>query len=199
MAKYDLYKVHGIDNQEQEEKYRARLVTEGSISKERLFKRVEQISGFNHGQADAIMSCIADAAVEFLREGYIVQLGDLGYLSATVTSHSVQKKKEIHAGSVRFNNVNLRISASLRKRMRSMPLERVEKPVTVSKDTSLEQRKELLKEHLRTFPCITRTDYAQLAHILKSKAVCDLKIFVEEGWLVKYGAGPAIVYLLAKS
>ena len=117
---------------EQEEKNRGRHVTEGSISKERLYKRVEQISGFNHVQTDAIMACITDAAVEFMRAGYIVQLGDLGYLPATVTSHSVQKKKDIHAGSVHFNNVDLRISGSLRKRMRSMSLQRVDKPVMVS-------------------------------------------------------------------
>lgn len=166
---------------EQEEKNRGRHVTEGSISKERLYKRVEQISGFNHVQTDAIMACITDAAVEFMRAGYIVQLGDLGYLPATVTSHSVQKKKDIHAGSVHFNNVDLRISESLRKRMRSMSLQRVDKPVMVSKDTGMEQRKDLLKEHLRTFLCITRTDYTQLTHILKSKTICDLKSFVEEG------------------
>ncbi len=48
MAKYDLYNVYGIDNQEQEEKNRGRHVTGGSISKKKLYKRVEQISGFNH-------------------------------------------------------------------------------------------------------------------------------------------------------
>ncbi len=38
MAKYDIYKVHGIVNKEKEEKYRARIVPEGTISKEKLYK-----------------------------------------------------------------------------------------------------------------------------------------------------------------
>lgn len=199
MAKYDIYKVHGIDNKEKEEKYRARIVPEGTISKERLYKWVEKTSGgFSRGQADAIMTCITDAVIEFLRDGYIVQLGELGYLSATVTSRPVKEKKEIRSGSVHFKNVNLRISNSLRKSMRSIPLERVEKPVITSKEITLKQKEYILRGYLETHPCITRTDYCSITHTLKNKAIHDLNQFVEDGWLSRYGAGRTVIYLLVK-
>ncbi|WP_077154024.1 HU family DNA-binding protein [Bacteroides bouchesdurhonensis] len=199
MAKYDIYKVHGIDNKEKEEKYRARIVSEGTISKEKLYKYIEKTSGgFNRAQADAIMTCITDAVIEFLRDGYIVQLGELGYLSATVTSRPVKEKKEIRSGSVHFKNVNLRISSSLRKSMRSIPLERVEKPALASKEITLKQKEDILRSYLETHPCITRTDYCHITHTLKSKAVDDLNQFVTDGWLSRYGAGRTVIYLLVK-
>ncbi len=34
--------------------------------------------------------------------------------------------------------------------------------------------------------------------VLKERALADLKIFIEEGWLDKYGAGRTVVYLLKK-
>lgn len=169
MAKYDLYKVHGIDNKDEEDKYGARIVPEGTISKERLYKWVEKTCGFNRGQADAIMTCITDAVIEYLRDGYIVQLGELGYLSVTVSGRAVKDKKEIRSGSVHFKNVNLRISSSLRKEMCSMPLERVEV-----------------------------SNVSRLTHILKNKAISDLNQFVADGWLTKYGAGRTVVYLLVR-
>lgn len=198
MAKYDLYKVHGIDNKDEEDKYRARIVPEGTISKERLYKWVEKTCGFNRGQADAIMTCITDAVIEYLRDGYIVQLGELGYLSVTVSGRAVKDKKEIRSGSVHFKNVNLRISSSLRKEMCSMPLERVEVSNVVFKSTTLEQREAILRTFLETHPCITRTDYSRLTHILKNKAISDLNQFVADGWLTKYGAGRTVVCLLVR-
>lgn len=115
------------------------------------------------------MTCITDAVIEYLRDGYIVQLGELGYLSVTVSGRAVKDKKEIRSGSVHFKNVNLRISSSLRKEMCSMPLERVEV-----------------------------SNVSRLTHILKNKAISDLNQFVADGWLTKYGAGRTVVYLLVR-
>lgn len=79
-----------------------------------------------------------------------------------------------------------------------MPLERVEVSNVVSKSTTLEQREAILRTFLETHPCITRTDYSRLTHILKNKAISDLNQFVADGWLTKYGAGRTVVYLLVR-
>jgi len=82
--------------------------------------------------------------------------------------------------------------------MRSIPLERVEKPVMTSKEITLKQKEDILRSYLETHPCITRTDYCRITHTLKNKAIHDLNQFVGEGWLSRYGAGRTVIYLLVK-
>lgn len=196
MAKYDLYKVHGIDNKEGETLYRARLVSEGTIGKDRLYDWAARVGGVSRGQIDAVMAFVTDAAIDYLCEGYDVQLGELGYLSATVSSRQVKKKKEIRSESVRFKNINLRISRMVRRKMNVMPLERVSKPVAISQEIATERCEELLRGHLATHPCITRAEYERMTRQLRGKAIDDLNRFIEAGWLTKYGAGRTVVYLM---
>jgi hypothetical protein len=48
-----------------------------------------------------------------------------------------------------------------------------------------------LEEH----PCINRQDYAMLVGKTKPQALQDIRAFLEEGILKKYGSGRSVVYI----
>lgn len=48
-----------------------------------------------------------------------------------------------------------------------------------------------LEEH----PCINRQDYAMLVGKTKLQALQDIRAFLEEGILKKYGSGRSVVYI----
>lgn len=197
-ALYDLVAQHNVNKGEKGD-LRARAVSRGTIGKDKLYEWVAASSGFHRGQVEAVMGILTEEVIGYLQEGYDVQLDDLGFLSLSAVSRPVKSKKELRSESVRFKGVNFRLSAHARKKLKYIPFERVESSAPVSQtDGGIEQRAEALKHYLSTHPCITRTDYARVARLLKGQALLDLKQFVADGWLVRYGAGRTVVYLMKR-
>lgn len=52
----------------------------------------------------------------------------------------------------------------------------------------------IINEHLKKYPCITRTDYCRLTGHNKKQALSELNTFIERGVLIRYGAGKQVVY-----
>ncbi len=99
-----------------------------------------KIAGYYPRQIRGILTTLNDSVLDFLEDGYEVQLGELGYLSVSLTSRQVKNKKEIRAESVRFKKLNFRTSSQARKRLRSVKIERVDKSVKRSVSTAREER-----------------------------------------------------------
>jgi hypothetical protein len=175
-----------------------RYIAKGTIPTEKLVKWMSQIGGLHPGQIHGVLTTLTDAILDFLQDGYDVQIGELGYLSVSLTGHAVQTKKEIRAESIRFKTLNFRPGTRIRKRMTMAVKERVPKSAPRSSTLSKEDRIGRLKEFLGQNPFITRTDYSRITGLLKDKALEDLKTFIQEGMLRKYGAGRTVVYLLAE-
>ena len=195
-AQYDLYRINEIGGEPGKENMRARFVSKGTISTRKMTQWIEQTSGFNHGQAEGLITCLTDAILEYLEDGYEVQLGELGYFSISLTSRPVESKKELRSESVCFKGLKFRPAAKVRRRLTNIRTERVATPVAKSIVSTREERAGILREFLTCHSCISRKDYAQITSLLKGKAISDLKAFMKEGWLEKYGVGNAVVYLL---
>lgn len=197
-AEYDLYKINGGIEKENEGMYRARLVSKGTITTEKLIERIVEQTGFSKGDAQGMITSITDIVLNHLEDGYDVQLGGLGYFSVSLKSRVVEKKKDIHAQSVWFNRLNFRAGREALGRLRIMTVERVVNSRNISSDYTLEQKEKMLRSYFEVQPCITRAAYARLTDTLKGKAMDDLNKFIENGWLRKYGSGRTMVYLLKK-
>ncbi len=195
--KYDFVEVKELNRTEG--KYRARAVSSGKISTEKLAKWIGQTSGVSAAQAKGFIDILTDAVLDFVKDGYEVQVGDLGYLSASVTSQLVDSPNEIRAESIRFSRLNYRAGIYVKDKITSAGIERVAHPRNKSKVKELTRQEctGILKKYLAERPVITRADYMRLTGTKSAlAAIRALNTFIEEGWLTKYGAGRTVVYLL---
>ncbi len=194
---YDFYETSEFQDEENDgRQLRARAVSRGTISAEKLYKRVQQVSGFKVAESKGVMAAITDMVLFFLSEGYNVQLDELGFLSVSLTSRRVKNRREIRAESVEFSQLNFRASKKVRDFLTYAEKEKVSTGRAKSSKLPVEKRAQLLKDFLGTHPFATRADYCRITSTLKDKAMNDIHAFIEEGWLRKYGNGRTVVYLL---
>lgn len=195
--KYDFVEVNELNKTKG--KYRARAVSSGKITTAKLTQWIRQTSGVSAAEAKGFIDILTDAVLDFLRDGYEVQVGDLGYFSASVTSQLVDSPNEIRAESIRFSRLNYRASICVRKNISGAGIERVKRPRNKSKvkKTTMQERAKMIKKYLTEKPIITRADYMRLTQAKNAlAAIRDLNTYIGEGWLTKCGAGRTVVYLL---
>ncbi len=195
--KYDFVEVNELNRTKG--KYRARAVSSGKITTEKLAKWISQTSGVSKAEAKGFIDILTDAVLDFVKDGYEVQVGDFGYFSASVTSQLVDSPNEIRAESIRFSRLNYRAGIYVKDKMLGAGIERVQRPRNKSKVKELtrEACAAILKKYLTQKPVITRADYMRLTGAKNAPAAIGaLNSFIEEGWLARYGAGRTVVYLL---
>ena len=105
MAYYNLKKKPSLTTKEGEkETMYADIVYSGTITAERLIRTVAQRTGFKEGMIEGILSELQNETLEYLGEGYRVELGEFGFFSAKVkASRLVANKNDIRSESVAFN------------------------------------------------------------------------------------------------
>ena len=197
--KYDFFEVNELNKTEG--KYRARAVSMGKITTAKLASWISQTSGVNAAEAKGFIEILTDTMLDFISDGYDVEVGKLGYFSASVTSRLVDSPNDIRAESISFNRLNFRAHIQAKKTIKRAGIERVKRPRSKRKlkKTTREQRAEKLKNYLAGKPVITRAEYSTISGMRqKVTAVEDLNYFIDEGWLEKYGAGRTVVYLLKR-
>lgn len=198
MAYYNLKKKPALTTEEGEtETMYADIVYNGTISAERLIHMVAKRTGFKEGVIDGILTELKDDVLQYLGEGYRVELGEFGFFSAKVkASRLVANKNDLRSNSVTFNGVNFRASKSFREGLRGD----LERKKSVDFRASLEWDKEILKkivlQHIRQHGFITRSTYTQLTGRLKNTALADLKSFADEGVIKRVGHGNQMHFII---
>lgn len=195
-AYYDLYQTPDPSGEEDKKKLHARILPKGTIIADKFFEIVHNATGFSQAILDGTLQAITDELQRWLEDGWIVEVGELGFFSVSLKcDHYVEDPKDIRSPSIKFQNINLRISSKLRKRFVTMALERKASPYISHSSLSVEERRKRLQQHLDKYGCITRADYEVLTGKTKQQAVADLNKFAEEGIVRKYGSGRTVVYL----
>ena len=190
MAYYNLKKKPSLTTKEGEkETMYADIVYSGTITAERLIRTVAQRTGFKEGVIEGILSELQNETLEYLSEGYRVELGEFGFFSAKVKSRLVENRNDIRSESVAFNGVNFRASKSMRVGIRGD----LERRKCVDFNTSCkwdrENLKKLVLQYIGEHGFITRTTYTELTGRLKNTALDDLKSFAAEGIIKREGRG----------
>ena len=183
MAFYNLKKKPALTTKEGEtETMYADIVYSGTIPAERLIRGVAKRTGFKEGVIEGILIELKEDVLQYLGEGYRVELGEFGFFSAKVkASRLVANKNDIRSESVAFNGVNFRASKSMRVGIRGD----LERRKCVDFNTSCkwdrENLKKLVLQYIGEHGFITRTTYTELTGRLKNTALDDLKSFAAEG------------------
>lgn len=191
MAFYNLKKKPALTTKEGEtETMYADIVYSGTIPAERLIRGVAKRTGFKEGVIEGILIELKEDVLQYLGEGYRVELGEFGFFSAKVkASRLVANKNDIRSESVAFNGVNFRASKSMRVGIRGD----LERRKCVDFNTSCkwdrENLKKLVLQYIREHGFITRTTYTELTGRLKNTALDDLKSFAAEGIIKREGRG----------
>ena len=191
MAFYNLKKKPALTTKEGEtETMYADIVYSGTIPAERLIRGVAKRTGFKEGVIEGILMELKDDVLQYLGEGYRVELGEFGFFSAKVkASRLVANKNDIRSDSVAFNGVNFRASKSMRVGIRGDLERRKCVDFNTSRKWDRENLKKLVLQYIGEHGFITRTTYTELTGRLKNTALGDLKSFAAEGIIKREGRG----------
>ena len=191
MAFYNLKKKPALTTKEGEtETMYADIVYSGTIPAERLIRGVAKRTGFKEGVVEGILMELKEDVLQYLGEGYRVELGEFGFFSAKVkASRLVANKNDIRSESVAFNGVNFRASKSMRVGIRGDLERRKCVDFNTSRKWDRENLKKLVLQYIREHDFITRTTYTELTGRLKNTALGDLKSFAAEGIIKREGRG----------
>ena len=191
MAFYNLKKKPALTTKEGEtETMYADIVYSGTIPAERLIRGVAKRTGFKEGVIEGILMELKDDVLQYLGEGYRVELGEFGFFSAKVkASRLVANKNDIRSESVAFNGVNFRASKSMRVGIRGDLERRKCVDFNTSRKWGRDNLKKLVLQYIGEHGFITRATYTQLKGRLKNTALDDLKSFAAEGIIKREGRG----------
>ena len=191
MAFYNLKKKPALTTKEGEtETMYADIVYSGTIPAERLIRGVAKRTGFKEGVIEGILMELKDDVLQYLGEGYRVELGEFGFFSAKVkASRLVANKNDIRSESVAFNGVNFRASKSMRVGIRGDLERRKCVDFNASRKWDRDNLKKLVLQYIGEHGFITRATYTQLTGRLKNTALDDLKSFAAEGIIKREGRG----------
>lgn len=191
MAFYNLKKKPALTTKEGEtETMYADIVYSGTIPAERLIRGVAKRTGFKEGVIEGILIELKEDVLQYLGEGYRVELGEFGFFSAKVkASRLVANKNDIRSESVAFNGVNFRASKSMRVGIRGDLERRKCVDFNTSRKWDRENLKKLVLQYIGEHGFITRTTYTELTGRLKNTALDDLKSFAAEGIINREGRG----------
>ena len=197
MAYYNLKKKPSLTTKEGEkETMYADIVYSGTITAERLIRTVAQRTGFKEGMIEGILSELQNETLEYLGEGYRVELGEFGFFSAKVKSRLVENKNDLRSNSVSFDGVNFRASKSFRTGIRGDLERRRCIGFRTSKEWNREQLEQIVLQHIRKHGFITRTIYTEITGRLKNSALADLKSFAAEGIIKRVGRGNQMHFIV---
>lgn len=191
MAFYNLKKKPAMTTKEGEtETMYADIVYSGTIPAERLIRGVAKRTGFKEGVIEGILMELKDDVLQYLGEGYRVELGEFGFFSAKVkASRLVANKNDIRSESVAFNGVNFRASKSMRVGIRGDLERRKCVDFNTSRKWDRNNLEKLVLQYIGEHGFITRATYTQLTGRLKNTALDDLKSFAAEGIIKREGRG----------
>lgn len=197
MAYYNLKKKPSLTTKEgDKETMYADIVYSGTITAERLIRTVAQRTGFKEGMIEGILSELQNETLEYLSEGYRVELGEFGFFSAKVKSRLVENRNDLRSNSVSFDGVNFRASKSFRTGIRGDLERRRCIGFRTSKEWDRKQLEQIVLQHIRKHGFITRATYTELTGRLKNSALADLKSFAAERIIKRVGRGNQMHFIV---
>lgn len=193
---YDLYETPDIQQTGEQQPLHPRVVFRGTIGQDEFLDRVHKFTGLSRSLLVGAMQSFQDELRDLLADGWIVEMGDMGYFSVSLQGPPVMKKKDVHAQSIKLKNINYRPGSLFKKEVRwKIKPERGESfPRPPKGERDMEKCLEIINAHLAKYPCLTRADYCRLTGCDKQRALKEMNGFIDNGLLMRYGAGKQVVY-----
>lgn len=195
-AQYDLYETPDIKQIGEKQPLHPRIVPKGTIGQDEFLDRVHKFTGISRSLLAGAMQSFQNELKDLLANGWIVELGEIGYFSVSLQGPPVMHKKDVRAQSIKLKNINYLPTKQFKREVGyDMRLERTES-LTRPKGNGRSEAEclALITAHLEKYPCMTRTDYCYMTGHDKKRALKELNAFIKKGILMRYGAGKQVVY-----
>lgn len=195
-AQYDLYETPDIKQTGEKQPLHPRIVPKGTIGQDEFLDRVHKFTGISRSLLAGAMQSFQNELKDLLANGWIVELGEIGYFSVSLQGPPVMHKKDVRAQSIKLKNINYLPTKQFKREVGyDMRLERTES-LTRPKGNGRSEAEclALITAYLEKYPCMTRTDYCHMTGHDKKRALKELNAFIEKGILMRYGAGKQVVY-----
>lgn len=195
-AQYDLYEIPDIKQTGEKQPLHPRIVPKGTIGQDEFLDRVHKFTGISRSLLAGAMQSFQNELKDLPANGWIVELGEIGYFSVSLQGPPVMHKKDVRAQSIKLKNINYLPTKQFKREVGyDMRLERTES-LTRPKGNGRSEAEclALITAHLEKYPCMTRTDYCHMTGHDKKRALKELNAFIEKGILMRYGAGKQVVY-----
>lgn len=195
-AQYDLYETPDIKQTGEKQPLHPRIVPKGTIGQDEFLDRVHKFTGISRSLLAGAMQSFQNELKDLLANGWIVELGEIGYFSVSLQGPPVMHKKDVRAQSIKLKNINYLPTKQFKREVGyDMRLERTES-LTRPKGNGRSEAEclALITAHLEKYPCMTRTDYCHMTGHDKKRALKELNAFIKKGILMRYGAGKQVVY-----
>lgn len=195
-AQYDLYETPDIKQTGEKQPLHPRIVPKGTIGQDEFLDRVHKFTGISRSLLVGAMQSFQNELKDLLANGWIVELGEIGYFSVSLQGPPVMHKKDVRAQSIKLKNINYLPTKQFKREVGyDMRLERTES-LTRPKGNGRSEAEclALITAHLEKYPCMTRTDYCHMTGHDKKRALKELNAFIEKGILMRYGAGKQVIY-----
>ena len=195
-AQYDLYETPDIKQTGEKQPLHPRIVPKGTIGQDEFLDRVHKLTGISRSLLAGAMQSFQNELKDLLANGWIVELGEIGYFSVSLQGPPVMHKKDVRAQSIKLKNINYLPTKQFKREVGyDMRLERTES-LTRPKGNGRSEAEclALITAHLEKYPCMTRTDYCYMTGQNKKRALKELNAFIKKGILMRYGAGKQVVY-----
>ena len=195
-AQYDLYETPDIKQTGEKQPLHPRIVPKGTIGQDEFLDRVHKFTGISRSLLAGAMQSFQNELKDLLANGWIVELGEIGYFSVSLQGPPVMHKKDVRAQSIKLKNINYLPTKQFKREVGyDMRLERTES-LTRPKGNGRSEAEclALITAHLEKYPCMTRPDYCYMTGHDKKRALKELNAFIEKGILMRYGAGKQVIY-----
>lgn len=195
-AQYDLYETPDIKQTGEKQPLHPRIVPKGTIGQDEFLDRVHKFTGISRSLLVGAMQSFQNELKDLLANGWIVELGEIGYFSVSLQGPPVMHKKDVRAQSIKLKNINYLPTKQFKREVGyDMRLERTES-LTRPKGNGRSEAEclALITAHLEKYPCMTRTDYCHMTGHDKKRALKELNAFIKKRILMRYGAGKQVVY-----
>jgi len=193
-----LYRLHKNPNPRKdglETAYHARFVNQKTSRMHKIGEMVSEFSSFSAADVVGLLEVLKEVIALELSNGCNVELEGFGTFTVSLKCPQRYNKNEIQTGEIEFRTVRMRVAADFKDKVKKNFF------VYKAEDRSdvrytLNQRREILLEHMNIHRYITAKEYRYHTYLYKSAAARDLKHFIAEGIIVKKGKGPGTFYLL---
>lgn len=113
---YDLYENPKQEDAEEQKLLHARVVPSGTYTTKEFVERVSMMHHIPHAQLVGAVEAITDELQTLLSRGYIVEFGDLGHFSLTLSlEKEIIDRKEVRSPSIRLKNIKLKVKQTYKR------------------------------------------------------------------------------------
>lgn len=190
--KFGVYKAPNTNGEEQQAC--ARFISRGTLRMEDICDYLTDSTSLSSSDIKGALEALTVFIGKRLSYGYSVELEGLGHFSPALSTSQKMDENGNTVFTVKSDGVNFRCSKRLKK------LVNRERPIKIKREnvssSGISDRKNKMLRFLQNNPYINLTDYAGINHCSRYRAAEDMKLFTEDGTVIKMGYRTHRVYSL---